>query len=228
MLLAHPRLRDAGEALIAAANEAGGRDNITVRPPAPRGGELPGSPHGGQARSATRRRCPATQADRLPGDQATMPGDQATMPGGPPASAGAAPHQARRPPRRPRRPSPDRTASDSSTTGRRARRVRRAGALAIVLVVVGLLGCGRLPGITVRLLHRHQQPGARHAVPRVPLPAPGERAAVQQRLRLRRERFDTRATAPPDAARSLPALGRQRDRADAKPRTGTARMRCPR
>ncbi len=27
---AHERLRDAGEALIAAANEAGGRDNITV------------------------------------------------------------------------------------------------------------------------------------------------------------------------------------------------------
>jgi PPM family protein phosphatase len=30
VMLAHPRLRDAGEALIAAANEAGGRDNITV------------------------------------------------------------------------------------------------------------------------------------------------------------------------------------------------------
>jgi protein phosphatase len=30
VLRAHPRLRDAGEALIAAANEAGGRDNITV------------------------------------------------------------------------------------------------------------------------------------------------------------------------------------------------------
>jgi protein phosphatase len=30
VLLAHPRLHDAGEALIAAANEAGGRDNITV------------------------------------------------------------------------------------------------------------------------------------------------------------------------------------------------------
>jgi PPM family protein phosphatase len=30
VLLAHPRLRDAGEALIAAANDAGGRDNITV------------------------------------------------------------------------------------------------------------------------------------------------------------------------------------------------------
>jgi serine/threonine protein phosphatase PrpC len=30
ILLAHSRLRDAGEALIAAANEAGGRDNITV------------------------------------------------------------------------------------------------------------------------------------------------------------------------------------------------------
>ncbi len=30
VLLAHPRLREAGEALIARANEAGGRDNITV------------------------------------------------------------------------------------------------------------------------------------------------------------------------------------------------------
>jgi serine/threonine protein phosphatase PrpC len=30
VLLSHPRLRDAGEALIVAANEAGGRDNITV------------------------------------------------------------------------------------------------------------------------------------------------------------------------------------------------------
>jgi len=30
VLRGHPRLRDAGEALIAAANEAGGRDNITV------------------------------------------------------------------------------------------------------------------------------------------------------------------------------------------------------
>jgi PPM family protein phosphatase len=30
VLLAHPPLRDAGEALIAAANQAGGRDNITV------------------------------------------------------------------------------------------------------------------------------------------------------------------------------------------------------
>src|ERR1700737_4409385 len=30
LLRQHPRLRDAGEALIAAANEAGGRDNITV------------------------------------------------------------------------------------------------------------------------------------------------------------------------------------------------------
>ena len=29
-LLAHERLRDAGEALIAAANQAGGRDDITV------------------------------------------------------------------------------------------------------------------------------------------------------------------------------------------------------
>src|SRR5271165_3892463 len=30
LLRGHPRLRDAGEALVAAANEAGGRDNITV------------------------------------------------------------------------------------------------------------------------------------------------------------------------------------------------------
>jgi PPM family protein phosphatase len=45
LLLANPRLRDAGEALIAAANEAGGRDNITVvliRLEDVRAGEQPG------------------------------------------------------------------------------------------------------------------------------------------------------------------------------------------
>src|SRR6266851_3020230 len=56
LLLANPLLHDAGEALIAAANEAGGRDNITVvllrleevRVGAPAGAEHPtltGSPH---------------------------------------------------------------------------------------------------------------------------------------------------------------------------------------
>src|SRR6202035_2069785 len=38
LLLANPRLRDAGEALIAAANEAGGRDNTTVLLPRRGGG----------------------------------------------------------------------------------------------------------------------------------------------------------------------------------------------
>jgi serine/threonine protein phosphatase PrpC len=50
VLRGHPRLRDAGEALIAAANEAGGRDNITVvlvrveSVAAPRDGAAPHTP----------------------------------------------------------------------------------------------------------------------------------------------------------------------------------------
>jgi serine/threonine protein phosphatase PrpC len=107
LLLANPRLRDAGEALIAAANEAGGRDNITVvliRLEDVRAGEQPGV------------------------EDATIVGAPAV---GPPVS-----------PRMPRRPPPGRSDSGPASSARRRRRVRRAGGLAVALVVLGLIGSG--------------------------------------------------------------------------------------
>ena len=56
----------------------------------------------------------------------------------------------------------------------------------------------------------------------------GRPGAVQQRLRLGRERVDADAGAPPHAARPLAALGRRRGVADPQPRTRAARMRSAR
>ena len=73
ILRAHPRLRGAGEALIAAANEAGGRDNITVvlfrlqdpsAPGAPRSASPPDA--GPEAREADRAICPGGSHRRGP------------------------------------------------------------------------------------------------------------------------------------------------------------------
>jgi protein phosphatase len=102
VLLAHDSLRDAGEALIAAANEAGGRDNITVV--LVRLEEIgAGPPPTEQSAAATTP--PAVIAPVVP--------------------------------RRPRRPSPN------GAGGSRARaRLRRAGALAVVLAVLAVIGSG--------------------------------------------------------------------------------------
>jgi PPM family protein phosphatase len=75
VLAGHERLRDAGEALIAAANEAGGRDNITVlllrleevQPGDPAAREhdtIVGAPAVAPAPPATRARTPRVPADR--------------------------------------------------------------------------------------------------------------------------------------------------------------------
>jgi len=120
-LLAHPGLRDAGEALIAAANQAGGRDNITVvllrleevRPGAP----------ASVADGATTVGVPA-----VPGAQHSP--DGATMTHAPPATAP--------PSQRPRRT--PRAAVPAAQPPRRRRRIRHAGAIAFALVVLGLLG----------------------------------------------------------------------------------------
>jgi PPM family protein phosphatase len=105
VLLAHPRLTDAGEALIAAANEAGGRDNITVV-------------------------LLRLEEVRVGLGAAVSPDGHDTVPSTP---AVAAPVRRRRP----------RRASPSDTPrARRGARLRRAGALAVVLVVLGLLGSG--------------------------------------------------------------------------------------
>jgi PPM family protein phosphatase len=114
LLLANPRLRDAGEALIAGANDAGGRDNITV----------------------VLIRLEEVRAGQVPPDE---PQDQQpTMTGVPAVAAPAAqPHVSRRTPRRPRAARQD---SQLAPAARRRRRLRRARTLAIVIVVVGLLG----------------------------------------------------------------------------------------
>ena len=107
VLLAHPRLHDAGEALIAAANEAGGRDNITV----------------------VLIRLEEVDAGQLQHarEQDTMTDLPALAP--PPSS----PAQARRPRAA--------TTAQPPPSARPRKRLRRVGALAAVLVVLGLLGC---------------------------------------------------------------------------------------
>src|SRR3984893_4685014 len=111
VLRAHPRLRDAGEALIAAANEAGGRDNITV---------------------VLLRLEEVGAASPRPVD-GEEPDEHGTMLG---VAAGGAPP----PPRKPRRP--DATTARGAAAASRRRGVRRAGALAGVLIVLALIGGG--------------------------------------------------------------------------------------
>jgi serine/threonine protein phosphatase PrpC len=108
-LRSHPRLRDAGEALIAAANEAGGRDNITVvlLRLEEVGADSPRALDGGE-----------------PEEHATMLGVPAVAP---PVT-----------PRQPRRPDGDASRARSAR-GARRRRLRRAGALAAVLLVLALI-----------------------------------------------------------------------------------------
>ncbi|HEX4437543.1 MAG TPA: Stp1/IreP family PP2C-type Ser/Thr phosphatase [Solirubrobacteraceae bacterium] len=123
VLISQPRLRDAGEALIAAANQAGGRDNITVillrleevgvSEPAVDQPTLTGIPVV---------ETPPTTARRAEG-QTGVPARESPM-----SMAGA---------RRPRGP-----AARSGSRRRRRFGARHAGKLAAVLVVLGLLGAG--------------------------------------------------------------------------------------
>jgi len=120
VLLAHPRLRDAGELLIAAANEAGGRDNITVV---------------------------LLRLEEVQVGQEALVHEHATMIGVPAVSATApvdasAPEQsahpratatAQRVPRSPRTARP-------AAQGTQRRWLRRARSLAVVLVVLCVLG----------------------------------------------------------------------------------------
>jgi PPM family protein phosphatase len=121
ILLGHPRLRDAGEALIAAANEAGGRDNITVL--------LVRVEEVAMAAAAS-----------LTDDQATLTGIPSVGANGSEATPVANTPQDTPPrvsPRTPRRPSPD-----APPEAHRRRRLRRAGVAAVVLGVLALLAAG--------------------------------------------------------------------------------------
>jgi PPM family protein phosphatase len=117
LLREHQRLRDAGEALIAAANQAGGRDNITV--------VLVRLEEVGAGTQAASPDAPLPAAE-----DAADKGLDATAIGAP---AVAAPVIRRRPRRPLERGRPK--------AGLRVR-VRRAGTIGAVLVVLGLIGAG--------------------------------------------------------------------------------------
>ncbi len=103
ILRSHSRLRDAGEALIAAANEAGGRDNITVVLFRLQDADAPGAPasrsHADldpRTEEQSARADPAAGADALSGASATSAASATLAASSPPAaSAGASlPHAA--------------------------------------------------------------------------------------------------------------------------------------
>lgn len=126
VLLAHPRLRDAGEALIAHANEAGGRDNITVI-------LLRLEEVGGDG--ATRITPVATAT--ADGQRTKMSGTAALEPAlADPQAVVVDPAQATVTPRRPRHPAP------APVAGRGQRRWRRLLAPLILLALLGIVVAG--------------------------------------------------------------------------------------
>jgi PPM family protein phosphatase len=125
LLRSTPRLRDAGEALIAAANEAGGRDNITVV--LLRLEDVGGD--GAVAEQATLTGVPSVRP-------AGTPAQAAEAPAGPRTEAHAAPAVATA--RRPRTPA----ARPPAGRSRPRLHVRRAGVLIGTLVVLALIGGG--------------------------------------------------------------------------------------
>ncbi|HEY3864581.1 MAG TPA: Stp1/IreP family PP2C-type Ser/Thr phosphatase [Solirubrobacteraceae bacterium] len=141
LLLAHGRLRDAGEALIAAANEAGGRDNITVV--LLRLEEVAIATASPADDPATLTGIPA-----LPANGAVAPISAATDTQRRPVAGGASPAMLEPPvvraaegersgPRRPRHPAPN-----APPRTRRRRRLRRLVAGGIVLGVLALIAAG--------------------------------------------------------------------------------------
>jgi protein phosphatase len=113
-------LRAKGEALIAAANEAGGRDNITVLLLRLEELDVSAAPLTEEA-AAVR-----------PSDAPQPPADGSTSAALAPAP-GAAPVLARRP----RLPS-----QDAAGPRRRRKRLRRAGALAVIVAILAVIGAG--------------------------------------------------------------------------------------
>jgi PPM family protein phosphatase len=138
MLLSHPRLHDAGEQLIAAANAAGGKDNITVL--LFRVESLANEGEGiadGHATMTTLAPAPEALGKRAARAGHSDPQAQlgvAVQDGDPGETLGQAVI-----PRRPRRAVP---ASRPSRGARARRRLRRLRGPVIALVVVGLLASG--------------------------------------------------------------------------------------
>jgi PPM family protein phosphatase len=149
ILVAHTTLREAGEALIAAANEAGGRDNITVvllrveelgLDTAPLTEEAPAvAPPLDEARRPPPAATPAAGATGA----ASTPGATATVTAPPQMQAHATPSAADVPvARRHPRQGPRRQG------GRRRRfRLRRVAGLGVTLAILALLAGGAYLGI---------------------------------------------------------------------------------
>jgi PPM family protein phosphatase len=152
VLREHSDLRAAGEALIAAANQAGGRDNITVvllrvedvAAPAHAGDAVAPAADGGKTRA---RRGALTGNERAPDAKAAAsalpsPGEDGasdredTIVRAPAPQRPVARRLPRRPPARPQ------------ARGRRLPRVRRAGALVATLVALGIVGGGAYLALT--------------------------------------------------------------------------------
>ncbi len=135
VLNTHSQLRDAGEALIKAANEAGGRDNVTVLLLRLKDVEVPSD---GTAAGDTVIGMPAVAGDSdTAAHAAASETDPATIGEGAwTATALADPPDAPAPARRrlPRLPGP--------SPQRRRRRVPHLGGLLVTLVVLALIGAG--------------------------------------------------------------------------------------
>jgi PPM family protein phosphatase len=154
ILRSRASLREAGEALIAAANEAGGRDNITVvlfrleDPSAPSPESAPAEPlteeQAGPGSSAS----DAAADGALPADARLSGGPSIAVPTGERGATHSSGHASSgtalapapaRPVRRLRPRMPARTANRS---GGRRRRMRRMVPVAVALLVLGLLASG--------------------------------------------------------------------------------------
>ncbi len=134
VLRAHATLRDAGEGLIAAANEAGGRDNITVVLLRVEELDTSASPLTEEAPAVT-----APMADRPESGETSLDDRKmtaATATATERATPAPAADDDARPvvPRRPRQPAAERAPQ------RRRLRLRRVGALLVVLAILGVIG----------------------------------------------------------------------------------------
>ncbi len=127
VLLANPRLRDAGEALITAANEAGGRDNITVVLLRLEDVQM-GLPAAFDEHT-TMVGLPVVPPPAV-APPATPPAAIPT-----PAASASAPHTRRRTPRVAQTSVP-------AANGRPRRRLRHGGAIAFLLTVLVVIGAG--------------------------------------------------------------------------------------
>ncbi len=207
LLGAHEALRDKGEALIAAANEAGGRDNITVvllRLEELAAASMP------QTEQAAIVGAALNDSDGAHDGDAAVPTGMATASTTTPGASESPVVQ-----RRPRSPSPR---PKRSSRGR----LRRAGVLAVVVAVLAVIGAGAYIALQSVVLHRHERSRAGDGVSRGSLSTAGKPGAVQQRLRVGRQRVFADAGSQAHVARPHAALRRQGGGADPQPRIGAA------